>query len=44
MHEEVENRQSPPKKPFIFYAIVAFVYHHAAHYPGISFDAQALGH
>ena len=25
MHEEVENRQSPPKKPFIFYAIVAFV-------------------
>ena len=25
MHEEIESRQSPPKRPFIFYAIIAFV-------------------
>ena len=25
MHEEIESRQSPPKRPFIFYAVIAFV-------------------
>ena len=25
MHEEVENKRTPPKKPFIFYAVIAFV-------------------
>ena len=25
MHEEVENRKSPPKRPFIFYAVIAMI-------------------